>query len=143
MGGTAPRRGLRFALQMAQELGISEKSPDYRNPFKTDHSEVRWPRGLPHPVAAEGNGRLGGEWPETPRMEDAWLKRVRPVPRLGCGWVWVPGALLPGERQDPPLPRVPSDLKPWHSLDPWHRWACAMASVGVCGGGLCIQLPPR
>ncbi|XP_043346716.1 coiled-coil domain-containing protein 134 isoform X2 [Dermochelys coriacea] len=24
---------------MAQELGISEKSPDYRNPFKTDHSE--------------------------------------------------------------------------------------------------------
>ncbi|KAH1186279.1 hypothetical protein KIL84_019028 [Mauremys mutica] len=27
---------------MAQELGISEKSPDYRNPFKTDHSEVSW-----------------------------------------------------------------------------------------------------
>ncbi|XP_033919089.1 meiosis inhibitor protein 1 isoform X2 [Melopsittacus undulatus] len=24
---------------MAQELGISEKSPDYRNPFKVDHSE--------------------------------------------------------------------------------------------------------
>lgn len=32
---------LYFPLQMAQELGISEKSPDYRNPFKTDHSEVR------------------------------------------------------------------------------------------------------
>lgn len=42
VGGAAPRCGLRFALQMAQELGISEKSPDYRNPFKTDHSEVRW-----------------------------------------------------------------------------------------------------
>lgn len=31
-----------LCLQMAQELGISEKSPDYRNPFKTDQSEVRW-----------------------------------------------------------------------------------------------------
>ncbi|KFW92347.1 Coiled-coil domain-containing protein 134, partial [Phalacrocorax carbo] len=39
VGGTTPRRGLHSALQMAQELGISEKSPDYRNPFKTDHSE--------------------------------------------------------------------------------------------------------
>lgn len=28
---------------MAQELGISEKSPNYRNPFKADHSEVGWP----------------------------------------------------------------------------------------------------
>lgn len=27
---------------MAQELGISEKSPNYRNPFKADHSEVGW-----------------------------------------------------------------------------------------------------
>lgn len=35
------RHGLHFTPQMAQELGISEKSPDYRNPFKTDHSEVR------------------------------------------------------------------------------------------------------
>lgn len=42
MGGTTPQRGLPFALQMAQELGISEKSPDYHNPFKTDQSEVRW-----------------------------------------------------------------------------------------------------
>uniref|UniRef100_A0A5F8GH56 Coiled-coil domain containing 134 n=1 Tax=Monodelphis domestica TaxID=13616 RepID=A0A5F8GH56_MONDO len=27
---------------MAQELGISERSPDYRNPFTTDPSEVSW-----------------------------------------------------------------------------------------------------
>lgn len=67
VGGTAPRHALHSALQMAQELGISEKSPDYRNPFKTDHSEVRqqccwlapWAslsrHGFEQP-AGEGNG---------------------------------------------------------------------------------------
>ncbi|XP_032852777.1 coiled-coil domain-containing protein 134 isoform X5 [Tyto alba] len=35
---------------MAQELGISEKSPDYRNPFKTDHSEMVSSLTPPHLV---------------------------------------------------------------------------------------------
>lgn len=42
-GGHGLPQGLCFAPQMAQELGISEKSPNYRNPFKADHSEVGWP----------------------------------------------------------------------------------------------------
>ncbi|XP_035759111.1 coiled-coil domain-containing protein 134 isoform X1 [Egretta garzetta] len=42
---------------MAQELGISEKSPDYRNPFKTDHSECRHlPEGTAGGREAEEEG---------------------------------------------------------------------------------------
>uniref|UniRef100_A0A8C0AN07 Coiled-coil domain containing 134 n=1 Tax=Buteo japonicus TaxID=224669 RepID=A0A8C0AN07_9AVES len=72
-GGTAPRRGLRFAPQMAQELGISEKSPDYRNPFKTDHSEF-------FPSADTFQKALREE--EKRRKKEEKRKEIRKGPRI-------------------------------------------------------------
>lgn len=63
---------------MAQELGISEKSPDYRNPFKADHSEVRQLScvGPPRPLMAGGNssGILVGCAPRGDALGDAKLQ---------------------------------------------------------------------
>lgn len=49
---------------MAQELGVSEKSPDYRNPFKTDQSEVRWQCCQLASWASVSMLQLAGEWNE-------------------------------------------------------------------------------
>lgn len=77
-GAGAGGSGLCFAPQMAQELGISEKSPDYRNPFKADHSEVRQPScvGPPRPLMAGGNssGILVGCAPWGDALGDAKLQ---------------------------------------------------------------------
>uniref|UniRef100_A0A6G1S098 Coiled-coil domain containing 134 n=1 Tax=Hypotaenidia okinawae TaxID=2861861 RepID=A0A6G1S098_9GRUI len=71
VGRAAPR--LRFALQMAQELGISEKSPDYRNPFKTDHSEF-------FPSADTFQKALREE--EKRRKKEEKRKEIRKGPRI-------------------------------------------------------------
>lgn len=132
-----------LCLQMAQELGISEKSPDYRNPFKTDHSEVRWQHcwhilwGSTSTLwlqaagwAGEGNGWLGGEQPKTPSMEEAYPKHVRQIPQLGCGWFGcpVPSALSCGHLSHgsigPYLPGAASNLKSpgTAGLAWWPQW---------------------
>lgn len=135
-----------LCLQMAQELGISEKSPDYRNPFKTDHSEVRWQHcwhilwGSTSTLwlqaagwAGEGNGWLGGEQPKTPSMEEAYPKHVRQIPQLGCGWFWVPCAICP--LLWPPVPwehRVPIYLvlHPTSSLLALQDWHGGLSGFG-------------
>ncbi|KAJ7425944.1 hypothetical protein WISP_21437 [Willisornis vidua] len=58
---------------MAQELGISEKSPDYRNPFKTDHSEF-------FPSADTFQKALRDE--EKRRKKEEKRKEIRKGPRI-------------------------------------------------------------
>ncbi|XP_039770036.1 coiled-coil domain-containing protein 134 isoform X3 [Ornithorhynchus anatinus] len=58
---------------MAQELGISEKSPDYRNPFKTDHSEF-------FPSADTFQKALREE--EKRRRKEEKRKEIRKGPRI-------------------------------------------------------------
>ncbi|GAB0176731.1 coiled-coil domain-containing protein 134-like [Grus japonensis] len=58
---------------MAQELGISEKSPDYRNPFKTDHSEF-------FPSADTFQKALREE--EKRRKKEEKRKEIRKGPRI-------------------------------------------------------------
>ncbi|XP_038612450.1 coiled-coil domain-containing protein 134 isoform X1 [Tachyglossus aculeatus] len=98
---------------MAQELGISEKSPDYRNPFKTDHSEVPReapPKPQPGPPASgqepPGRGsRLASDFP-VPRLGGGEAPRRAASPRAGiwrggCLWARVPPTLRP------PVPWAP------------------------------------
>ncbi|XP_056366545.1 coiled-coil domain-containing protein 134 isoform X1 [Oenanthe melanoleuca] len=58
---------------MAQELGISEKSPDYRNPFKTDQSEF-------FPSADTFQKALRDE--EKRRKKEEKRKEIRKGPRI-------------------------------------------------------------
>ncbi|XP_075792078.1 coiled-coil domain-containing protein 134 [Pelodiscus sinensis] len=58
---------------MAQELGISEKSPDYRNPFKTDQSEF-------FPSADTFQKALREE--EKRRKKEEKRKEIRKGPRI-------------------------------------------------------------
>nr|XP_033785247.1 coiled-coil domain-containing protein 134 isoform X1 [Geotrypetes seraphini] len=58
---------------MAQELGISEKTPDYRNPFKTDHSEF-------FPNADAFQKALREE--EKRRKKEEKRKEIRKGPRI-------------------------------------------------------------
>ncbi|XP_010222786.1 PREDICTED: coiled-coil domain-containing protein 134 [Tinamus guttatus] len=58
---------------MAQELGISEKSPDYRNPFKSDHSEF-------FPGADTFQKALRDE--EKRRRKEEKRKEIRKGPRI-------------------------------------------------------------
>ncbi|KAM9170398.1 coiled-coil domain-containing protein 134 isoform 1-T1 [Pangshura tecta] len=58
---------------MAQELGISEKTPDYRNPFKTDHSEF-------FPSADTFQKALREE--EKRRKKEEKRKEIRKGPRI-------------------------------------------------------------
>ncbi|CAM4462488.1 unnamed protein product [Lepidochelys olivacea] len=58
---------------MAQELGISEKSPGYRNPFKTDHSEF-------FPSADTFQKALREE--EKRRKKEEKRKEIRKGPRI-------------------------------------------------------------
>ncbi|XP_035400266.1 coiled-coil domain-containing protein 134 isoform X1 [Cygnus atratus] len=58
---------------MAQELGISEKSPDYRNPFKADHSEF-------FPSADTFQKALREE--EKRRKKEEKRKEIRKGPRI-------------------------------------------------------------
>ncbi|KAM9579791.1 meiosis inhibitor protein 1-like isoform 2-T2 [Guaruba guarouba] len=58
---------------MAQELGISEKSPDYRNPFKVDHSEF-------FPSADTFQKALREE--EKRRKKEEKRKEIRKGPRI-------------------------------------------------------------
>ncbi|XP_068257915.1 coiled-coil domain-containing protein 134 isoform X1 [Nyctibius grandis] len=58
---------------MAQELGISEKSPDYRNPFKMDHSEF-------FPSADTFQKALREE--EKRRKKEEKRKEIRKGPRI-------------------------------------------------------------
>ncbi|KFW11191.1 Coiled-coil domain-containing protein 134, partial [Eurypyga helias] len=58
---------------MAQELGISEKAPDYRNPFKTDHSEF-------FPSADTFQKALREE--EKRRKKEEKRKEIRKGPRI-------------------------------------------------------------
>lgn len=140
-----------LCLQMAQELGISEKSPDYRNPFKTDHSEVRWQhcwhilRGSTSTLwlqaagwAGEGNGWLGGEQPKTPSMEEAYPKHVRQIPQLGCGWFGcpVPSALSCGHLSHGSI----GSLFTWCCIQPQVSWHCRTGMVAsVALGGCCLS----
>ncbi|XP_009321009.1 PREDICTED: coiled-coil domain-containing protein 134 [Pygoscelis adeliae] len=67
------RRCWRDRACMAQELGISEKSPDYRNPFKTDHSEF-------FPSADTFQKALREE--EKRRKKEEKRKEIRKGPRI-------------------------------------------------------------